>query len=62
MGVSYSCMKYGVFITIWSEAIQICIQHCEPVAAKITFLTNFCLGVELVKMQYVSLEGHLSGF
>ena len=28
MGVSYSCMKYGVFITTWSEAIQICIQHC----------------------------------
>ena len=28
MGVSYSCMKYGFFITTWSEALQICIQHC----------------------------------
>ena len=28
MGVFYLCSKYGVFITTWSEAIQICIQHC----------------------------------
>ena len=29
MGVAYLCWKYGVFIATWSDAIQICIEHCE---------------------------------
>ena len=29
-------------------------------AATITFLTSFHLGVELIEMQYVSLESHIS--
>ena len=45
MGVAYSCMKYGVFIITWPDAIQICKQHCEsPWPRKITFFTNFCWG------------------
>ena len=31
-------------------------------ATKITFLTNFRLGVELLEMQYVSLEIYISGW
>ena len=27
MGVAYSCLKYVDFITTWSDAIQIGIQH-----------------------------------
>ena len=45
MGVDYSCVKYAVFITTGSYAIQICKQHCEsPWPLKITFLTNLCWG------------------
>ena len=29
MGVPFSCLKYGVFITTSSDAIHICIQHFE---------------------------------
>ena len=29
MVVAYSCLKYEVFITTSSDAIQICMQHCE---------------------------------
>ena len=29
IGVAYSCLKYGVSITTWSDAMQNCIQHCE---------------------------------
>ena len=50
MGVAYSCLKYGVFITTWSDAIQICIQHYEsPWPRKTHFKFFFCLGVELVR-------------
>ena len=29
MGVAYSCLKYGVFITARFDAMSICMQHCE---------------------------------
>ena len=46
MDVAYSCLKYGVFIITWSNAIKICKQHCEsPWPRKFTFLTDFCWGL-----------------
>ena len=43
MGVAYSCLKYGVFIITWSDAMQICKQNCESQwSRKFTFLTDFC--------------------
>ena len=48
MDVAYCCLKYGIFIITWSDAIQICKQHCaSPWPRKFTFFTNFLLGVEL---------------
>ena len=29
MGVAYSCLKYGIYITARFGAMRICIQHCE---------------------------------
>ena len=29
MGVTYSCLKYGVFGMNIFDVIRICIQHCE---------------------------------
>ena len=54
MSVACSWLLYGVPITTWSYAIQICKQHCGS-----PWLTTFCLGIELLKDTYVSLESVL---
>ena len=48
MGLAYSYLKYGAFITTSYDAIQIFKKHCEsPWHQKSRFLTIFA-GVELV--------------
>ena len=45
LGVAYSCLKYRVIIKTLSDAIQICIQHCEsPWSRKSRFSLIFVRG------------------
>ena len=53
IGVAYSCLKYGVFITTRFDAMIICIQHC--------YTTQISIFILFVWMQYVCLDSYISG-
>ena len=43
MGVAYSCLKYEVLITTWSDAKQICIQHYDSPWPRLNHVFNYFL-------------------